>query len=60
MQRISNSHIVEYKKAFRMNPNGLAIHYSLVETYAKLGHKEEARIEAKELLRVRPNFSLDW
>jgi adenylate cyclase len=52
--------IAEYKKALHMNPNDWLIHYSLVETYTKLGRKEEARAQAEELLRIRPNFSLDW
>jgi len=52
--------IAEYKKALHINPNDWAVHYGLVEAYAKLNRKEEARIAAEELLRVRPNFSLDW
>jgi adenylate cyclase len=52
--------IAEYKKALHMNPNDWAVHYGLVEAYAKLNRKEEARMAAEELLRVRPNFSLNW
>ena len=49
-----------YKKALHMNPNDWAVHYGLVEAYAKLNRKEEARMAAEELLRARPNFSLNW
>jgi tetratricopeptide (TPR) repeat protein len=52
--------LAELKKALHMNPDDWATHLHLVETYAKLGRKEEARAQAEELLRVRPNFSLDW
>jgi adenylate cyclase len=52
--------IAVYKKALHMNPNDWAVHYGLVEAYAKLNRKEEARMAAEELLRVRPNFSLNW
>ena len=52
--------ISEYKKALNTNPNDWAVHFGLVEAYAKLNRKKEARIAAKELLRVRPNFSLNW
>ena len=52
--------IAEYKKALHMNPNDWAVHYGLAEAYAKLNRKEEARMAAEELLRVRPNFSLNW
>ena len=52
--------IAEYKKALHMNPNDWAVHYGLVEAYAKLNRKEEARMAAEELLRARPNFSLNW
>ena len=52
--------IAVYKKALHMNPNDWAVHYGLVEAYAKLNRKEEARMAAEELLRARPNFSLNW
>ena len=52
--------IAEFKKALHMNPNDWAIHYGLVEAYVRLGRKAEAYAQAEELLRVRPDFSLDW
>ena len=52
--------ITEYKKALHTNPNDWAVHFGMVGAYARLNRKEEARIAAKELLRVRPDFSLDW
>jgi adenylate cyclase len=52
--------ITEYKKALHTNPNDWAVHFGMVGAYTRLNRKEEARIAAKELLRVRPDFSLDW
>ena len=52
--------IAEYKKALHTNPNDWAVHFGMVEAYAKLSRMEEARISAKELLRIRPDLSLDW
>jgi tetratricopeptide (TPR) repeat protein len=52
--------IAEYKKAFHTNPNDWVLHFGMVEAYVKLNHKEEARIAVKELLRIRPDFSLEW
>ena len=52
--------IAEYKKALHKNPNDWAVHFGMVEAYAGLNRKEEARIAAKELLKIRPDFSLDW
>jgi TolB-like protein/class 3 adenylate cyclase/Tfp pilus assembly protein PilF len=52
--------IAEYKKALQTNTNDWAVYYGLVEAYAKLNRKVEARNAAEELLRVRPDFSLNW
>jgi adenylate cyclase len=52
--------IAEFKKALHTNPNDWVVHYGLVEAYAELNRKKEARIAAKELLRISPDFSLDW
>jgi adenylate cyclase len=52
--------IAEYKKALQANPNAWAVYFGLVDSYTKLNRKEEARIAAKGLLRIRPDFSLDW
>ena len=32
----------------------------LAATYVELGHDEEARASAAELLRIKPNFTLEW
>ena len=52
--------IAEFKKALHTNPNDWAVHFGLVEAYAKLNRKEEARIAAEALFRVSPDFTLDW
>ncbi len=52
--------ILEYKKAFGMNPDDWAVHYGMALAYVKLDRKEEAHTAAGELLRVKPNFSLAW
>jgi adenylate cyclase len=52
--------IAEYKKALAANPNDWAVHFGMAVAYARLNRKMEARIAAKELQRIRPDFSLDW
>jgi tetratricopeptide (TPR) repeat protein len=52
--------IAEYKKALHTNPNDWVVHFGMIEANAKLNRKEEARIATKELLRIRPDFLLDW
>jgi tetratricopeptide (TPR) repeat protein len=52
--------IAEYKKSLHKNPNDWAVHFGMVEAYARSNRKEEARIAATELLKIRPDFSLDW
>jgi TolB-like protein/Tfp pilus assembly protein PilF len=55
-----NDAIAEYKKSHHKNPNDWAVHFGMVGAYARLNRKEEARIAATELLKIRPDFSLDW
>jgi len=34
------------------------VHVNLIYTYAELGREQDARAEAKEVLRLSPNFAL--
>jgi adenylate cyclase len=47
------------KKALNIRPNFYAIHLQLTATYIHLGHEEEARAAAAEVLRSVPTFSLE-
>ena len=51
--------IGQYKKALRIAPNNIMAHIGLAGTYSLLGHDEEARAEAEEVLRINPKFSLE-
>ena len=50
--------ITAYKKALQKNPDGIFTHIDLAITYVKLGRYEEARAEAKEVIRIHPKFSI--
>jgi adenylate cyclase len=52
--------ITEYKKALQANSNDWGTYFGLVEAYTRLNRKAEARNAAEELLKVRPDFSLNW
>jgi len=43
----------------KRSPNHLLAHINLTATYSAMGREEEARHQAKELLRLDPEFSLD-
>jgi len=47
------------KKAVHLGPNNLIAHAFLTAAYSLRGLKEEARIEAGEVLRINPKFSVD-
>jgi adenylate cyclase len=47
------------KKAVHLGPNNLIAHAFLTAAYSLRGLKEEARIEAGEVLRINPKFSID-
>jgi tetratricopeptide (TPR) repeat protein len=47
------------KRALARYPDNLAAHAVLVVDYTELGHEDEARAEAAEVLRISPHFSLD-
>ncbi len=50
--------ITAYKKALQQNPDDIVAHIGMAITYVKLGREEEARAEAKEVIRIHPKFSL--
>jgi adenylate cyclase len=43
-----------------LNPNHAAAHRQLAACYAEVGRLEEARAEVAEVLRLNPNYSLEW
>ena len=47
------------ERAVREEPNGLFARLFMAQIYSLSGHDEEARIEAAEVLRIHPNFSLE-
>jgi TolB-like protein/class 3 adenylate cyclase/Flp pilus assembly protein TadD len=50
--------IVAGKKAVTLSPNDPLAHTFLAAAYSLAGRQEEARFEAKEILRLNPRFSL--
>jgi len=48
-----------YKKAIQLAPNDISAHIGLAATYSMMGREKEARVEAAEVLRINPRFSLD-
>jgi len=51
--------IIEYKKALQQTPDDIFTHLGLASTSMELGREEEARNEAKEVIRIHPGFSLN-
>ena len=51
--------IVFLKKSLQERPNGLFSHLRLAVCYVSLGREEQARAEAREILRIHPKFSLE-
>jgi adenylate cyclase len=47
------------EKAIRQEPNSLLAHLFLTAVYSYSGRHEEARIEATEVLRIQPKFSVE-
>lgn len=47
------------KKAVRKKPNSFIAHIILTEILSLSGRDEEARIQAAEVLRISPKFTLD-
>jgi adenylate cyclase len=48
-----------FKKAIQIAPDDLTAHLQLAATYGYMGREREARLEAAEVLRINPKFSLD-
>jgi len=51
--------VSEYKKALQRAPDNIFAHLGLAATYSQIGREKEARVEAGEVLRLNPKFSLD-
>jgi tetratricopeptide (TPR) repeat protein len=47
------------KKAVDLGPNNMVARAFLAVAYSLSGKEEEASIEAKEVMRINPKFSLD-
>jgi adenylate cyclase len=52
--------VAAYKKALQTTPNYLWTHIHLTATYSLMGREKEARTQAAEILRIKPNFTVDW
>ena len=51
--------VSEYKKALHRSPDNLLAHLALTVTYSMMGREQEAHLEAAEVLRLNPKFSVD-
>jgi adenylate cyclase len=51
--------VLAYKKAVQRSPNDIVSHIGLVAAYSMMGQEKEARIEAAEVFKINPKFSLD-
>ena len=49
-----------YKKSLLRRPDNIIPHIGLIVTYIAMGREKEARIEAGEVIRINPNFTLDY
>jgi adenylate cyclase len=52
--------LANFKKAQESNPDNMWPYYYQASIYGRLGHEEEARAAAKELLRINPKFSVEF
>ena len=48
------------RQALHLNPDDLSAHLSLAVTYGLLDRKAEAHEAAAEVLRIDPNFSIEY
>ena len=48
------------EKSLQVNPDDIFAHLSLAALLVELDREEEARAEAREVLRLHPRFSLDY
>jgi tetratricopeptide (TPR) repeat protein len=51
--------IVAHKKSLNRAPNDILTHLALTTAYSWAGRLEEARAQAAEVLRIKPNFSVE-
>ena len=51
--------VAPLKKAVQRSPNDLFSHIVLTRAYSMLGKEKEAAVQATEVLRINPKFSLD-
>jgi adenylate cyclase len=49
-----------FKKAIQIAPDNITAHLGLAATYGLMGQERKARLEAAEVLRINPKFSLDY
>jgi adenylate cyclase len=56
----SDEAVSAYKKALQRSPDDLLAHVLLAATYSKMGREKEVRTEVAEVLRINPNFSLNY
>ena len=52
--------LVFYEKAIKRAPNDFWFHAGIATVYMMMGHEEEARAAAAEVLRINPKFSLEF
>jgi tetratricopeptide (TPR) repeat protein len=48
-----------FEKAIQIAPNNFLAHIGLAATYSAMGREKEARVEADEVPRISPKFSVD-
>jgi len=51
--------VAAYKKALARSPDSIIAHVDLTTTYSMAGRDDEARAQAKEVLRIQPKFSAE-
>jgi adenylate cyclase len=51
--------VLAYKKSLQRAPDNIFAHINLSATYIMMGREKEARVEAAEVLRINPKFSVD-
>jgi adenylate cyclase len=51
--------VAQLKKSLALSPNSTSSYAHLIFTYAEMGRDDEARVAAKELIRINPKFSAE-
>ena len=52
--------LVTVKEAITLTPRNYLLHIFLAGCYVELGRLKEAQVEAAEVMRLNPNYSLEW